>query len=187
MKARKIFQVLLWLFYPIAIFFGLQFFEPWLVAILLATSLLLRRISDAGRFLKDLSWAEIGVLASMLCLATATALTNSETLLRLYPAGINFGMLLVFSLSLINPPSMVERFARLHEPDLPPSGVIYTRRVTQFWCGFFVFNGAIAIFTALHTSKETWALYNGLIAYLLMGTLFAGEWLFRRHFMKREA
>jgi uncharacterized membrane protein len=187
MNARKIFQALLWLLYPIAIFFGLQFFEPWIVAILLAATLLLRRINDAGRFLKDLSWAEIIVFACMLCLAIATALTNSETLLRLYPAGINFGMLLVFSLSLINPPSMVERFARLHEPELPPSGVIYTRHVTQFWCGFFVINGAVAIFTALHTSKETWALYNGLIAYLLMGAIFAGEWLLRRHFMRREA
>jgi len=187
MNAAKIFQVFLWLVYPLAIYFGLQFLEPWVVALLLAFSLLVRRISDGSRLLKDLSRAEIGVFVCMLCLAAATTLTNSETLLRLYPAGMNFGMLLIFWLSLMNPPSMVERFARLREPNLPPSGVVYTRRVTQFWCGFFVVNGALAIFTALYTSRETWALYNGLIAYLLMGAIFAGEWLVRLFFVKRRA
>ena len=32
-------------------------------------------------------------------------------------------------------------------------------------------------------SRDDWALYNGCIAYLLMGALFGGEWLFRRFFV----
>ena len=187
MIAGKILQALLWLAYPLAIFFGLQFLEPWAVALLLVLALLARRSRDAGRFLKGLSRAEIAVFVCMLCLAAATALTNSETLLKLYPAAMNLGMLLIFGLSLLNPPSMVERFARLREPDLPPAGIAYTRCVTQFWCGFFVLNGALATFTALYTSRETWALYNGLIVYLLMGSIFAGEWLIRRYVIKRNA
>jgi len=58
--------------------------------------------------------------------------------------------------------------------------VAYTRRVTQVWCGFFVLNGSVALVTALWASDATWALYNGLISYCLMGCLFAGEWLVRR-------
>ena len=57
-------------------------------------------------------------------------------------------MLAVFAVSLRFPPSAVERIARLSDPDLPPQGVAYTRRVTQVWCGFFVFNGAAALATA---------------------------------------
>lgn len=186
MTAGKIFRVLLWLVYPLAIFFGLHFLEPWVVAILLALSLLLRRSSEARRLLQGLSRTEIAVFLGLLCLATATALTNSETLLKLYPAAMNLGMLAIFSLSLRTPPSMVERFARLREPDLPPEGVAYTRRVTQFWCGFFIVNGALAVLTALYASREAWALYNGLIVYLLMGAIFVGEWLFRRYFIKRN-
>ncbi len=176
-------QGLLWLMYPMAIFFGLRIMEPRYVAILIACTLMLRRFRDAGQLLSDLSRLDLGVLAGLLMLAGATALTNSELLLRFYPAAMNFGMLLLFALSLICPPSMVERFARIGEPDLPPQGVRYTRRVTQVWCAFFVANGAIAAGTALYASREIWALYNGFIAYLLMGALLAGEWLFRRYFV----
>lgn len=81
---------------------------------------------------------------------------------------------------------IVERLARLQEPDLPEKGVHYTRHVTQIWCGFFIINGGIALFTALHGDMSLWTAWNGMIAYLLMGTLMAGEWLVRRQVMKRD-
>ncbi|MEI7431247.1 MAG: hypothetical protein WCL27_12395 [Betaproteobacteria bacterium] len=180
-------QGLLWLVYPLAIFFGLRIMEPRYVAILLASALLLRRFRDAGRLLAGLTRIDLAVVLGLLMLAAVTALTNSETLLRFYPAAMSLGMLLLFGLSLIYPPSMVERFARIAEPDLPPQGVQYTRRVTQVWCVFFVANGTTAALTAVYASRETWALYNGLIAYLLMGALFAGEWIVRRFFIARTS
>lgn len=186
MTAAPLLQALLWLAYPLVILFGLQLLEPRYVALLLALALLLRRRRDAGRLLSGLSGADRAVLAALLALAGLTALTNSETLLRLYPAAMNLGMLLLFGLSLACPPSMVERFARLREPDLPPAGVRYTRRVTQVWCAFFIANGGIATYTALQASREVWTLYNGCIAYLLMGALFAGEWLVRRRVLARR-
>jgi uncharacterized membrane protein len=82
---------------------------------------------------------------------------------------------------------MIERFARLREPELPEAGVVYTRRVTQIWCGFFVFNGGIALYVALFSPREVWALYNGLIAYLMMGVLLLGELAFRKWVMKVQA
>jgi uncharacterized membrane protein len=180
-------QALLWLVYPLAIFFGLQVLEPRLVALLLAAALLLRRRRDAGRFLAGLTRIDLAVLAGLLSLATLIAVTNSETLLRLYPAAVNLGMLLLFGLSLRFPPSMVERFARLREPDMAPAGVSYTRRVTQVWCVFFIANGSFAAWTALYASRDTWAWYNGFVAYLLMGVLFAGEWLLRRRILADHA
>lgn len=186
MTGAKLLQALLWLAYPLVIFFGLQVFEPRYVALLLGLALLLRRRRDAGRLLAGLSRIDRTVLIALLALAGITALTNSEPLLRLYPAAMSLGMLLLFGVSLIYPPTMVERFARLSEPDLPPAGVRYTRRVTQVWCAFFVANGSVAAYTALQASRETWALYNGLIAYVLMGALFAGEWLIRRRKLARR-
>jgi uncharacterized membrane protein len=186
MTGAKLLQALRWLIYPLAIFFGLQIFEPRYVAILLGLALLMRQHRPAGRLLSGLSRINLVVPVVLLTLAGTTALTNSEMLLRLYPAAVNLGMLLLFGLSLKYPPSMVERFARTSEPDLPLAGVTYTRRVTQVWCGFFIANGGIATHTALNSSRETWALYNGFIAYLLMGALFAGEWLFRRRRLARR-
>lgn len=172
---------MLWLAYPLLIFFGLQILEPRYVAMLLALTLVLRRRNQARQLLADLSRADLAGLAGLLALAVLTAMTNSEILLRLYPVAVNLCLLVLFGLSLRKPPSMIERFARLNEPNLSPDGVSYTRRVTQIWCGFFVLNGAISAYTVFYSSRAYWSLYNGLIAYLLMGILLGGEWLVRRH------
>lgn len=176
-----------WLLYPLAIFFGLRLTEPRYVALALALVLLVRRSRQTVRFLKSLSHIDLGVLGGLLLLAGTTALTNSELLLRFYPAAVNLGMLLLFAGSLFFPPSMIERFARLADPDLPVAAIVYTRHVTQIWCLFFIANGGAAIYTALYSSRDGWALYNGLIAYLLMGGLFGGEWFYRRFFHLRKA
>jgi uncharacterized membrane protein len=105
--------------------------------------------------------------------------SNELLTLRFYPAIANAAMLLLFAWSLLSPPSLIERIARIQHPNLPLEGMIYTRRVTQIWCGFFIVNGSLALITTLWGSLEIWSLYNGFIAYLLMGLLFAGEYLVR--------
>ncbi len=186
MGLKRLFPLLSWLLYPVAIYFGLRIAEPRYVALVLVAVLLMRRSRQATRLLASLSRVDLAILGGLLLLAGATAATNSELLLRLYPAAVNLGMLLLFGSSLLSPPSMVERFARLGDPDLPEAAIGYTRRVTQLWCVFFVANGAAAAYTALFASRDDWALYNGFIAYLLMGALFAGEWLYRRFFIMRK-
>ena len=69
-------------------------------------------------------------------------------------------------------------------PDLPPEGVRHTRRVTQIWCGFFVFNGITAAVLALWQHYDWWAVYTGIVSYILMGLLFAGEWIYRKLVLK---
>ena len=169
-----------WLLTPLAILYGLRLGEPRHVALLLAALLVVRHRRGATRLLGSLSRLDQAIAGGLVLLAAATALGNSELLLRLYPAAVNLGMLLLFAGSLVSPPSMVERFARLSDPALPAAAVGYTRSVTVLWCGFFVANGALALYTALYASRDDWALYNGGVAYALMGVLFAGEWLYRR-------
>jgi uncharacterized membrane protein len=112
-------------------------------------------------------------------------LGNAWGPLKLYPVLVNAVMLGVFGYSLLSPPTVVERFARLREPELSPAGVAYTRRVTQVWCVFFIVNGSIALATALWASPKVWSLYNGLIAYLMMGVLFGSEYLVRLYVRRR--
>ena len=169
---------LLWLctlLYPLAIYFGLARFEPRSLALLLLGLAVLRLWVTRERV-----WVAAAAGAGVL--VALTMIGNHKLPLKLYPVVVNAVMLSLFALSLRYPPTVIERLARLQHPQLPPSGVAYTRRVTQVWCGFFVFNGSLALITALYASDATWALYNGLLAYLLMGLLFAGEWLLRpRH------
>jgi uncharacterized membrane protein len=184
MRARTHIARVLFALYPLLIFAGLQFFDPRTVALAVLLALALRYRAHVARLLGAFSVAQFVALAIPPLLGLAVLVTNSETLLRLYPSAISASMLIVFGVTLLRPPSMVERFARLSEPQLSPASVRYTRHVTQVWCGFFAANGAVAAYTAAFASREGWALYNGLVAYLLMGTLFAGERLVRRRVMR---
>jgi uncharacterized membrane protein len=68
----------------------------------------------------------------------------------------------------------------MSEPDLPIAAIAYTRKVTIAWSLFFAVNGLIAWYTAVFASFDTWALYNGAVAYVLIGLMFTAEWLIRR-------
>lgn len=159
--------------YPLLVYFSLGRVDVRWVALGLIVLAGLRMWSEKQR-----TWVVAAVGA--IVLAALTALTRASWPLKLYPVIISCTMLAVFAYSLVNPPSVIERLARLSDPNLPPHAVAYTRRVTQVWCGFFAFNGGIALVTALWANDHIWALYNGLISYGLMGTLFAGEWLLRQ-------
>ncbi len=168
------------LLYPLIVYAGLRHASPRVMAFALVGVALLRATTLRG---KRAWWAM--VLAALL-LAVAVFLSGETLPLKLYPALVNGVMLAVFGWSLLHPPTVVERIARLREPQLPPSGVAYTRRVTIAWCLFFVFNGTLALATAWWASDAVWALYNGGIAYLLIGLMFAGEWLVRRRVLARK-
>jgi len=175
---------LLFALYPILIFAGLQFLDPRTVGAAVLVGLVVRYRRNAMRLVSGFSFWQWLAVALPPVLGLAVIATNSETLLRLYPASISVSMLILFGATLLRPPTMVERFARLSERDLSPTAVRYTRHVTEIWCLFFVFNGSIAAYTALVSSREAWALYNGFIAYILMGTLFAGERAVRRRVLR---
>ena len=165
--------------YPAAVNFGLQYLQRRLIALALAELLLLRLA------LLRADWSKPLLLVG-LAYAGFAIWSNQAIALRFYPALVNAAMLTLFAASLFYPPTIVERLARLQQPDLPAQGVLYTRRVTQVWCGFFVVNGGIAAATALWSSFQVWSLYNGLIAYLLMGLLFVGEYWVRQRVLKAE-
>jgi uncharacterized membrane protein len=165
--------------YPFAIWLGHGQVEPrFLAGLLLLVGLMRLPAMRAGP-------AGIGWLVGTLLLSFITLWGNHFLALKLYPVLVNAAMLTVFTYSLFVPPSIVEQFARRREPDLAPQSVTYTRRVTQVWCVFFALNGGVALVTALWTSAAIWSLYNGFVAYLLMGLLFAGEYAIRCNFKRR--
>lgn len=152
---------------------------PLLALLFLLRWFALRRssgaFSQAGKLL-----ALTGVV---LCLASF--LLRAHQLLLWYPVVVSSVMLLLFGGSLFSAMPLVERLARLHEPELPPQGIRWTRRVTQIWCLFFIANGSIATATCLSGNMQWWTAWNGIISYLLMGMLMAGEWLLRQRMIRK--
>lgn len=117
----------------------------------------------------------------------ATALPEFAAVgLKLYPVAVSLVLFIVFYKSLSAPQTYVETLARLQNPDLDAKGVAYTRSVTKVWCVFLALNGLLALGLAFWASLEAWALYTGLIAYILMGLLFGGEWLYRKKVLRDQ-
>jgi uncharacterized membrane protein len=179
MKAAAIAGGVLAAAYPFAVYFGLDAIEPRTLALFIAGVAGLRVLQVKRIF----GAADVAALGATALLAAAVAWSNSETLLKFYPVVVSLGLLASFALTLRRGPPMIERFARLREPDLGPAGVTYTRRVTVLWCAFFAINAAIATYTAVAASREAWLLYNGFVSYCIVAALFAGEWLVRKRVM----
>jgi uncharacterized membrane protein len=170
--------------YPLTAALAVRWLGAGWVVLALCALLLLRALLPTARRIP--AGLTMGLLAVAAAMALVT-LADKDLAVRLYPALMNAAMLAAFGASLVKGPSMIERFARLAEPDLPESGVRYTRAVTWIWVVFFVANGAIATWTALYADWGLWTLYNGLLAYIAMGLLAGGELLFRMLIRGRAA
>jgi uncharacterized membrane protein len=143
------------------------------------------RSGRAARVVSAFGGPQLLASCGAIVLALVSMWRGSAEALLYYPVLMNAAMLLLFGSSLVFPPTIVERIARFRHPHLPEQATPYLRRVTVAWCIFFVGNGAVALYTATFASFDTWALYNGLIAYVLIGAMFAGELLTRRRAMQR--
>jgi uncharacterized membrane protein len=164
--------------YPVGVYYGIQYLEPRYLILTLFVLFVLRFILNTESTSSNKN-QQVILLIVIALFAVAVFISNSLLGLRFYPVLVNAVMLAVFSYTLFNPPSMIERLARLKQPDLPAAAIPYTRKVTITWCLFFMANGSIAAFTAFYSSMEIWSLYNGFIAYLLMGSVFIIEYFIR--------
>jgi uncharacterized membrane protein len=163
--------------YPFVVWFGLSSLPPsafvLLALVCVAARMIgIRRLSRSSVELVAFALAGAGLVALLMIAPSLAA--------RTYPVAISLALAAVFTISLHFPPTIVERIARLSEPDLPPAGIAYTRRVTQVWVAFLLINAVISLWTAVYGSLAQWTLWNGLLSYIAMGCLFAIEFLIRR-------
>jgi len=185
-KYISIFLGFIIVIYPFAVYWGVSALGVGSAALLIACLFLVRlfwptTFYGVARYAKSVRWlAVIGFL-----LAILSWLMHDPQWFKYYPVAVNIIFFAVFFVSLIHPPSIIERFARIKEPELPASGVRYTKTVTQVWCAFFLLNGSVALYTVVATDFKFWALYNGLISYFLIGLLMAVEFCFRHFYRKR--
>lgn len=165
--------------YPLAVYAGLRAGNVRWAAFTLAAAACLQAMSSR----RPVSIVCAGVAGG---LAFLSFTADTALPVKFYPVAVNAAWLVFFAASLSGE-SVIEKLARLKEPDLPAAGRRYCRRLTLVWCAFFVLNGLIALDSAVNRTEAWWALYNGLIAYVLIGCLFAGEWLIRLRIRKRSS
>ncbi|MCT4712807.1 hypothetical protein MUA04_21815 [Enterobacteriaceae bacterium H11S18] len=171
--------------WPFAVWLALTYPQlRWLLP-LLAVCFVLRLAALRGKT-GALSRAAQGLAVVGAILTLASMGLREARLLMWYPVVVNMVMLALFGGSLLSRMPLVERLARWREGELSPAAVSYTRRVTHVWCGFFIINGTVAVWTCLHGNLHLWTLWNGMLSYLFMGLLFAVEWVVRQRVKRRH-
>ncbi|MEI6859755.1 MAG: hypothetical protein V5788_08260 [Shewanella sp.] len=167
--------------YPLTVYFGLKYLPAGTLAMVLCFILVIRLLIQ-----KQQVKAMVLPILMGIGLTAASFIAKQHDWLLYYPVVINFSMLILFAYSLKLGPSMIERLARLKDPELPDEATPYLKKVTLIWCGLFIVNGSVALYTVHYASLDIWTLYNGLIAYLIIGSLLGGEWLYRSIWLKKS-
>ncbi len=103
---------------------------------------------------------------------------------KLYPVVVNCFIFLVFFTSSFSKETVIQKFAKLTEPNIKPKALEYTRKLTYYWAIFTFFNFLISLWTVFLPQK-IWSIYNGIISYILVGSFFAIEYFVRKRFKKK--
>lgn len=177
---RALFFVLIAL-YPLVVYLGLQYLPVSFFGLLLLMIVLARW----GVMLPAERRLMLPLLAGLLAYSAATALSGSQRMLLFYPALVSFTMCALFAWSLRQEETILLRLVRGRNIQMSEFGPAYINRLTGVWALFFALNGSAAIVSG-YLSLQLWALYNGLISYLLMAALIVGELVFRRYYKRRK-
>lgn len=171
------------IFYPLLVHLLILYKVPVVaVAGLVATSLVyfytmlhLRR----GSRLR-LVWT--GVYALLAVVGLLNLLTGTIHALYLPSLFINFGLMIMFGLTLrrFSMP-LVERLMRMEYPGgaLPEALVRYARQLTRIWTGYFAVIVLIALVLAVSAPIEMWSLFANVLTYVLAILLFLAQYAYR--------
>ncbi len=118
------------------------------------------------------------LLGAGVALLLLFSVSRDPLFLLFYPVAVNALFAWAFFSSLRGTP-LIQTFAEKMGYRLDDKGRAYTRKATVAWGCFNLANGTAALITVF-LPMAVWALYNGLIANILIGCMFLGEYLVRR-------
>jgi uncharacterized membrane protein len=178
-RALRIVALLVLVAYPFALRALLQHSGPRLAAAVVLIGLALS-FGIRRAFARE----PLGPLAAqhaLVGLAAVLALAEGKELaLLLLPALVSLSLFFVFAATLWRGPPLIERIARrVSGADFLEQMVPHCRQATIAWCALFLANAAAIVGLAIAAPLGWWTLYTGVLVYLLMGGLFAGEYAVR--------
>ncbi|MDR0670632.1 MAG: hypothetical protein LBF95_11195 [Treponema sp.] len=129
--------------------------------------------------------------AILCCTGIVCLFTRASIIFKIYPVLANFAYLVILAESILIPPPVVLYFINLFDraakDRVPPEPLErYCRRATIAWCVFFAVDGCVSLATVFWASDIIWGIYNGGITYVLMGLVFAGEYLILKLMEKKH-
>ena len=106
-------------------------------------------------------------------------------ILKCYPCFMNFLFFTIFFVSSFQKETVIQKTVKLIEKNITPQILDYTRKLTYVWAGFTFCNFLISVMTVF-LSENVWAVYNGCISYILVGSLFCIEYIVRINFKRKH-
>jgi uncharacterized membrane protein len=174
----KIVDAVVLVLYPLIVYFGINHLGVrWTALVLLLV--VGRRFALLVITNRSTSRIVLFQAASMAAIIGIAAASRSEFALRAVPFIISLTFIGLFASSLKHTP-LIERFARLQKPKLPPDHVRYCRNLTKIWVGVLAINSLILFAAMLQDDKALWAILVGPVSFGFLGLVFAVEYPFRK-------
>ena len=166
--ALAVLRTLLVIGYPAALYFGVTHLDARTLGLVMLGLLLVALL----------------LFSLALLVGVGAALAEPRFFLAL-PVLVNLTLLANFAASLRGPVSLVKHYARMQDPALPEGERAYCRQVTRAWCWFFAANAGVCAILAATAPVAWWALYTGVLAYILVGLGFTIEYIVRKRTFRR--
>jgi len=177
---RIIISIMVFLLYPYLVYRGVQEGVVWFAPAAIASVYFYQAVNARNRKIR------IQKLAIVLMLFVG-AIYFQDTVAKLVPIIIQLSLMLFFGKTLLpnKGPSLVERFASLEFPVMPPVLMRYCRHLTVMWTGFFAFNVLACLYLALFAPVQWWAIYTGVLIFVLTALIMIAEYIWRFFMFRR--
>lgn len=123
--------------------------------------------------------AALQLPAIALAFAVLGWISHDGTWLLVLPSATQGAFGLAFLRSLSGVP-LIEHFARMVKPELSPGELAHCRSWTRIWGGYLLALAALGLGLARWAPLAVWTVYVGVVSYVLVGVLFAVEYLIRK-------
>ena len=123
--------------------------------------------------------------------AVSLCLDDSPIVIKMYPALADIAYLTIMATSFFFPPPLAFYFIDIFDKSIKtkiPKEVFdrYCTKASVVWCVYFIVDAIIAVITVYYSSELFWGIYNGGITYVIMGMIFAGEFIILKVIVKKS-
>ena len=180
---RKL-SITLILAYPLAAYIALWLQQPLIIIGYLMSIFLILAIEKFQN--KHL---EAGIMMVMVIAIIGYLMQPAfrQYLLFLPPILMLLSLFILFAQSLfVGQTPLITRYARMLGDSLDERHLRYNRNLTSIWAAFFLLMTATSILLAIFTSLKAWSFFTYVISYLLLGSFFILEFMFRKHYFAGE-
>ncbi|POZ50058.1 hypothetical protein [Methylovulum psychrotolerans] len=166
---------ILFISYPYMVYKGMESGIDWLAPLIFSGVFLHR-----AWFARTLPKRVLNMLVALALLLGAYYVQSVTA--KILPVLVQLALMVFFSRGLfgVKDLTFIERVVLLQFPESPPAISGYCRRLSWVWSAFFAFNALVSVLLATAGADYWWALYNGVLIYVLMGVLGIGEYIYRR-------